>query len=825
MANPSPLCPSCGVPVGTDKVCLACLFDDALHAENSDVEEISFGDFAPLTAGTFGKYILRQKLGEGGMGVIWEAEDTTLQRVVALKMIRGFAFSADSEKQRFQAEASAIAQLDHPHIVPVYEVGEIDEQPYFSMKLLKGGSLSQRVKKGAMDDQEAAAIMEKLSRAIHHAHGRGVLHRDLKPSNVLLDESGEPHLTDFGLAKLQDSSMGLTVTHAQIGTPQYMSPEQARGRARDITPASDVWGAGALFYRLLCGRLPFPGSGAGEILDRIANEDPEPMQSSPEEQIDKQLETLCMRCLQKDPAQRLPSAEFLADELSRWLSGEPIESAPLHRRPAKRKRGLLAAVVTVMACLLVPVAIHLSPSRDDTPPQGSLPQNLLPEDGEHPGSPPASGGIDLSQTIEAQHVFLDATEGTSEAGVWIQPGDQIKFAKVLGGYTYGQDSTIWSAAGDEESNSIAGKGFTFPEIRPWALVGLVRSNTGKTLHFPIAEDVDYPGDLAGELCFALNTPAGEAGRAGGFTLHLKVSRKSRIVASGTNEEQAWGAPILKLGKSDIGFAMYISGQVQYSEDSAFVPAGRISSHGGKDLLAPHLGQQALIAKIGQGKAFALQPAFQQLRSDYMGWLHFSVNDEIARPGAYADNRGSITMSASINRPHQKLVQRISEKRVTMRTIAHGNKRPSFYVRAQDFEAEARSPRIPQVFLQTEPSPGMTKISVKAVKFGWDTYAFVAENFPAAPSVDTANHSPFFVVEDQQTVHIRWSRDLYGRALFRLREPLVTEPGAESALSFETSMPKPNLFLLVTRDGRLHAHASNGTEGFDKVATWRLEHEE
>ena len=200
------------------------------------------------------------------MGVVWEAEDTSLGRTVALKMIRGFAFSTDGEKQRFHAEAKAVAQLDHPDIVPIYEVGEIEDQPYFTMKLLEGGTLSQHLQDGPLGARDASVIMEKVARAIHHAHERGVLHRDIKPNNVLIDAVSEPYLADFGLAKLLDSSTGLTLNHAHVGTPQYMSPEQAWGSASDITPASDVWAAGALFYHMLAGRIPFPGTSSGEIL-------------------------------------------------------------------------------------------------------------------------------------------------------------------------------------------------------------------------------------------------------------------------------------------------------------------------------------------------------------------------------------------------------------------------------------------------------------------------------------------------------------------------------------------------------------------------------
>lgn len=278
----------------------------------------------------FGQYELLEELGRGGMGVVYRARQTQLDRTVALKMILTGQFAASEEIKRFQVEAQNAARLDHPNIVPIYEVGQFKGQHFFTMKLIEGGTLTDQKYRFPKDPKAAVRLVSTVAQAVHYAHQRGILHRDLKPGNILLDKEGSPQVTDFGLAqRLEGDGGGLTISGAVLGSPRYMAPEQARG-SKVLTIAADVWGLGAILYELLTGRPPFVGDSILDTLSQV--KDREPVRpSSGAIRVDRDLETICLKCLEKDPKRRYPSAQDLSDEMERWQRGEPIAARSIGR--------------------------------------------------------------------------------------------------------------------------------------------------------------------------------------------------------------------------------------------------------------------------------------------------------------------------------------------------------------------------------------------------------------------------------------------------------------------------------------------------------------
>jgi WD40 repeat protein/predicted Ser/Thr protein kinase len=356
------------VPASSGDLGTRPIATDTKDLGQADSRRAAPGSSAMPTPGALirylGDYELLEELGRGGMGVVYRARQRSLNRPVALKMLRDGALAGEDELRRFRNEAEAVAALDHPQIVPVYEVGRHGGHPYFSMRLVEGPSLARTLDSGPIPPMAAARLVAEAARAVHHAHQRGVLHRDLKPANILLDAVGRPHITDFGLARRIDAASDLTRTGQALGTPAYMSPEQAEGR-RGITTAADVYGLGAVLYACLTGRAPFQGGSLADILDGVRDRAPEPP-SRLNRRVDRDLETICLTCLSKDPRERYNSAAVMADDLERWLAGQPIQARPVPQweRVIKwvRRRPAIAALVAisgVAAMALVGVGVGL----------------------------------------------------------------------------------------------------------------------------------------------------------------------------------------------------------------------------------------------------------------------------------------------------------------------------------------------------------------------------------------------------------------------------------------------------------------------------------
>ena len=387
------ICRNCNAPLTADAprgLCPACLIrlaatpleeaapDDRCSQEPSS-RTLSSTSSPSAQPRRFGDYELLEELATGGMGVVYRARQVSLNRLVAVKMILAGQLARSVDIQRFRAEAEAAAHLNHPNIVPIYEAGEHEGQHYLSMRLVEGQSLATRLARGQQPftQQDAARLVAKIARAVHYAHQRGVLHRDLKPGNILLDTQGEPYVTDFGLAKRLEPGESLTLSAAALGTPSYMAPEQASGGASQATTTTDVYGLGTVLYHLLAGRPPFGQKTPVETMRQVVEEDPKPPSQvmraldptlpvrsdscHSSSVIDAELETICLKCLEKQPVRRYASAEALAEDLERWLRGEPILARPSTgwERTAKwvKRKPVLAALAAALSLAVLVIVV------------------------------------------------------------------------------------------------------------------------------------------------------------------------------------------------------------------------------------------------------------------------------------------------------------------------------------------------------------------------------------------------------------------------------------------------------------------------------------
>src|SRR5436305_1042729 len=353
------VCRKCGAKIFADApegLCTVCLFETGLDlfalgsvdaadpsalasakADNrilpEDVEQ-SNTNAAPSvkkaprltkTLANFGDYELLEEIGRGGQGVVYRAHQKSLNRTVALKVIGLGPWTTEAHLKRFRREAESAASLEHPCIVPIHEVGERDGSCYFSMKFIEGGQLDEVVRREPMPLRRAVELIDKVARTVHYAHEHHVLHRDIKPGNILLDRQGEPHLTDFGLARLVETESTVTRTMEVLGTPSYMAPEQAVGNNAAVSSVTDVYGLGAVLYQLLTGHPPFAGGTTYETVRLVLDTEPRPPRLL-NPKVDRDLATICLKCLDKDQQRRYTSALAFAQDLERWLKREPIRA-------------------------------------------------------------------------------------------------------------------------------------------------------------------------------------------------------------------------------------------------------------------------------------------------------------------------------------------------------------------------------------------------------------------------------------------------------------------------------------------------------------------
>lgn len=348
-------CPRCGTPLYRETsagLCPRCLGAFGFGRASPAADAVPVRDNPPR----LGDYELLEEIARGGMGVVYRARQISLDRTVALKVVLHGSFSSPESVRRFCTEAAVVAGLRHPNIVAIHEVGQTETEHFFSMDYIEGNNLGEVAREQPWAARRAAQCLKTIAEAVHYAHQRGVLHRDLKPSNVLLDAFGEPHITDFGLAKVLGTDTELTLTGQVLGSPSYIAPEQAAGKLDEVGPGSDIYSLGAVLYQLLTGRPPFQGETLPEILLQVRDEEPVlPRRLNPSVPAD--LQTICLKCLQKEPARRYPTAQELAEDLARFLAQEPIRARPVFPLEklflwGKRRPALAALILALHFVLL-----------------------------------------------------------------------------------------------------------------------------------------------------------------------------------------------------------------------------------------------------------------------------------------------------------------------------------------------------------------------------------------------------------------------------------------------------------------------------------------
>jgi serine/threonine protein kinase/cytochrome c-type biogenesis protein CcmH/NrfG len=449
------VCEKCGAKILGDAprgICPACLLETGLGLLEDDfvargadpvrdslVRPANRKKFARPASmlGNFSDYELLEEIGRGGQGAVYRAHQKSLNRTVALKVIGLSPWTTQAHLRRFRREAEAAASLEHPRIVPIYEVGERDVFCYFSMKFIEGGQLDEVIKHRPIPIRSAVELIAKLARTVHYAHERGILHRDIKPANILLDQEGEPHLTDFGLARLVETESTITRTREVIGTPSYMAPEQAAGEITQVNQSTDTYGLGAVLYQLLTGYPPFAGGTSYGTIQLLLDTEPRPPRVwNPK--IDCDLSTICLKCLEKDQKRRYPSALALAEDLEHWLKHEPIHAKRsgvfTHARKWVRRNPAIAALIASLVALAAVMSWNVWKSELVSPlaPKGIavLPfQNLSPD----PDNAYFANGVQEEiLTRLASIADLKVISRTSTQQYQNNPRNLIEIAKELG---------------------------------------------------------------------------------------------------------------------------------------------------------------------------------------------------------------------------------------------------------------------------------------------------------------------------------------------------------------------------------------------------------
>ena len=497
-APPDP-CPHChGATRIAHGLCLGCLLQSGSGEENLGPDEFTaaLDEIAvPDSHWRLGNYEILEEIGRGGMGVIYRARQRHSRRIVALKRILSYHADSRDTLARFRREAEAAASLDHPNILPIYEVGESEEGvPYFSMKYASGGSLQEAAPALRDDPREIVRLMAKVTRAVQSAHRQGILHRDLKPGNILLDGRGEPLVSDFGLAKWLDASSDLTRTLTIFGTPGYIAPEQARGVAADLKPSADIYSLGAILFDLLAGRPPFLGEHALSVI-RQAEEKPAPKLRSLARGADRDLEIICGKCLERDPAARYRAAGELADDLEHWLEGRPIVARPVAPpvrlwRWSRRNPTLAGALLSILVLASIGVVSIVASSRlSSIVQEAEIAQHTITVT-------PLEDLSELSDSSSAATAFLNALTATLRTanGVYLRPLARMP-----------SDGDPWSPEDWKQIGQASRARFILNgSIRPRqgrlrVVLRVIDAETGKTMRTWLSDADSSSSDIAGRL--------------------------------------------------------------------------------------------------------------------------------------------------------------------------------------------------------------------------------------------------------------------------------------------------------------------------------------